>query len=461
MGVLRSESVALDRMPAAHLGEIRARLCVPTYDSLFTPRGKLVSDIFEPCYDFHDPELVKASGLYPYFHTLSASEGAVVTVAGQQVVMLGSNNYLGLTHHPEVLKAAHDALDRYGTGCTGSRFLNGNLELHETLERELAEFVGKEAALVFSSGFLANLGVVGLLGGIEGAVLFSEKGNHASLIDGTRLAKNDVRVFDGPDDLDHQMSSAAQWPHALVVTDAVFSMTGRVIDLKKIVELKKKYGFRLYVDDAHGFGVLGDHGRGTANAQGVAEDVDLLFATFSKSMASLGGFVAGERPVIEYLRHKVRTMIFSAALPPASSAAALAALRVMRRDGEIFERLWQNVAFFREGMEKLGYFTMGTRTAIVPVFVGSESLAFRLCRAALDMGVFTTPAVFPAVQLGQSLIRTSVTPAHSRQHLQKALDVFARLMDRFPILKVDPDNLPEAEEMDFTHLFSTEEMRSA
>ncbi len=410
-------------------------------------------DVFEPCYAWQDAELVKAAGVYPYFRVLSASEGAVVTVDGKPVVMLGSNNYLGLTHHPKVLAAAHEAIDRFGTGCTGSRFLNGNLQLHETLERELAEFTGREAALVFSSGFLANFGVIGTLGSIDGAVVFSQADNHASLIDGTRICRGDVRIFHGPEDLERQLSEKERWPEALVVTDAVFSMTGRVMDLRRIADLRRRFGFRLYVDDAHGFGVLGRQGRGTIDAQGVAPEVDLLFATFSKSLASLGGFVAGERPVIEYLRHKVRTMIFAAALPPSSAAAALAALRVMREDASLFERLRENVAFFRGGVEQLGYHTMGSTTPIVPLFVGPESLAFRMCREALELGVFATPAIYPAVPLGQALIRTSVTPAHTRHHLQKALDVFRALMDRYPVLKVDANHLPVAEEMDFSYLF--------
>lgn len=410
-------------------------------------------DIFEPCYSWQDAELVKASGVYPYFRVLSASEGPVVTVEGRPVVMLGSNNYLGLTHHPKVLAAAHEAIDRYGTGCTGSRFLNGNLELHEALERELAEFTGLQEALVFSSGFLANLGTVSLLGATEGAIVFSEAGNHASLIDGVRLSRGTVRIYDGAGDLERQLSEKPRWPEALVVTDAVFSMTGRVVDLGRIAALKRRFGFRLYVDDAHGFGVLGRQGRGATDAAGVTKDVDLLFATFSKSLASLGGFVAGERPVIEYLRHKVRTMIFSAALPPASAAAALAALRVMKEDTALFARLEENVAFFRSGVQKLGYYTMGSTTSIVPLFVGPESLAFRLCREALDLGVFTTPAVFPAVPLGQAIIRTSVTPAHTRAHLETALQVFASLMERYPILRVDAAHLPTADEMNFNYLF--------
>jgi 8-amino-7-oxononanoate synthase len=419
-------------------------------------------DIFAPCYAYSESTLIKATGFYPYFLALSSSEGPVVTVNGRSVIMLGSNNYLGLTHHPEVLLAAHQAIDRYGTGCTGSRFLNGNLDIHEALEAELAEFLGKEAALVFSSGFLANLGTVGLLGGAEGAVVFSASENHASLIDGTRMARRaQVRVYDGPDDLAKQLAASPSWSHALVVTDAVFSMTGRVADLRAIVALKRTYGFRLYVDDAHGIGVLGPNGKGTAASQGVNDEIDLIFGTFSKSLASLGGFVAGERQVIEYLRHKVRTFIFSAALPPASVAAALAALRVIRRDASLTSQLWEKVAFYREGIEAIGYHTMGSTTPIIPLLVGSESLALRMCTEALAMGVFSTPAVYPAVPYGQALIRTAVTPAHTFEQLKKGIDVFADLAGRYPIPKVVGGALPTAEAMDLKYLLQPAQPRSA
>ncbi len=410
-------------------------------------------DLFEACYTFHDPELLKAAGAYPFFHKVSSSEGAVVTVEGRRVIMLGSNNYLGLTHHPEVIQAAHDAVDQYGTGCTGSRFLNGNLDLHETLEAEIAAFVGKPAALVFASGFLANLGVIGLLGNAPGALIYSASDNHASLLDGARMANSRrLRVFDDLTDLERQFGDQQVMSHALVATDGVFSMTGRVADLQGLVALKRRFGFRLYVDDAHGFGVMGRQGRGTAASQGVTDEVDLLFGTFSKALASQGGFVAGEEPVIQYLRHKTRTFIFSAALSPASTAAALAALRVMQKDSLLFDRLWANVAFFRDGVERLGYQTMGSTTPIVPLFVGSEALAFQMCREALDLGVFTTPAIFPAVPPGRALIRTSVTPAHTREHLETAIGVLARLAERYEIPHVDPATLPPARGVDLADL---------
>jgi 8-amino-7-oxononanoate synthase len=414
-------------------------------------------DIFEPCFAYHEPGLVKAAGIYPYFHTLSASEGPVVTIEGRRVVMLGSNNYLSLTHHPDVLQAAHDAIDRYGTSCTGSRFLNGNLDLHESLETELAAFTGKQAALIFSSGFLANLGAVGLLGTGTDVTLFQAEDNHASLIDGARMARcRRARFYRDLGDLARQLSTHETWPNALVVTDGVFSMTGRVADLRAIVDLKKRFGFRLYLDDAHGFGVLGPNGRGTAASQGVLEDIDVVFGTFSKAFASVGGFVAGEAPVIDYMRHKVRTLIFSAALPPSCAAAALAALRLMIRDGSLFEELWAKVEFFRNGVNAIGYHTLDSTTPIVPLFVGSETLAFKMCREALELGIFTTPAIYPAVPMGHALIRTSVMRGHTREHLQTALDVLAELKKRYPIPDVDPDTLPVAAAMDFAqHLQAT------
>ena len=406
-------------------------------------------DILEPCYGYRESQLVKMAGIFPYFLPISASDGPTVTVDGRSLVMLGSNNYLGLTHHPQVLKAAHDALDRYGTGCTGSRFLNGNLDLHETLERELAEYTAKEAALVFGSGFLANLGVVGLLGSAPDAVIFSAAENHASLYDGARMALSPrTRIFRDVEDLERQLSKRSEWPNALVVTDGVFSMTGRVADLRGLAALKRRYGFCLYVDDAHGFGVLGPGGKGTAASQGVAADVDVLFGTFSKSLASAGGFVAAERRVIEYLRHKTRTLIFSAGLPPASAGAALAALDVMRRDPAVFDRMWQNTRFFRDGVERLGYQTLGSATPIIPLFIGSEARAFRMCCDAIRLGMFATPAVYPAVPKGHAVIRTSVTAAHTREHLEHGLAVLATLAERYPIPREDPATLPPARDTD-------------
>lgn len=412
------------------------------------------TDLFSVCRNYMDPAMAKHAGIYPYFQELGASDGPVVRVGGKEVVMLGSNNYLGLTHHPKVKQAAIEAIERYGTGCTGSRFLNGNLSLHAELERRIAATFGKEDAIVFTAGFLANAGVVSALGSIPGAVVFSERENHASLIEGTRLASGERHVFDDVEDLARQLAARDRWPHALVVTDAVFSMTGRVADLSKFVELKRRYGFKLYVDDAHGIGPLGPQGKGTVFAQGVEDEVDILFGTFSKSLASVGGFVAGEAAVMNWLRHKTRTLIFTAGLPPASAAAALAALEVMTTDTEMHARLWDNVHYWREGLHKLDFYTYGSTTPILPLFVGSESLAFRLCRDLLDLGVFATPVMYPAVPYGQAVIRTAVMPSHTRAHLDHALKALAQVRRRYPIPIVDGSHLPQADGPDWTYFFA-------
>jgi 8-amino-7-oxononanoate synthase len=408
-------------------------------------------DLFQPCWDYVEPRFARAAGIYPFFHELDASEGPVAQHQGKSLVMMGSNNYLGLTHHPAVIAAAKQAIDEFGTGCTGSRFLNGNLRIHAELERELAEFFGYDQTLVFSSGFLANLGVLSMLGSHPGAILFSEHANHASLIDGARLAPCEVRVFDDPEDLNRQLSERKSWENALVVTDAVFSMTGRVSDLKAYADLKSQYGFRLYVDDAHGIGVFGPNGRGTVYEQGVQNRVDLLFGTFSKSLASLGGFVCGEERVIDYLRHKARSLIFTAGLPPSSTAAALAALRVLRSEGpEIIGQLWENARYWKRGLEALGYCTLNSQSPIVPAMIGSESLAFRISRDLFDLGVFAIPVPYPVVPCGQSLIRTSVMPSHTREHLDRALEAFATVKGRYDLPEFDPDDLPVADAEDWS-----------
>ncbi len=419
-------------------------------------------DLFQTCYDYVEPVFARLAGIYPFFLPLEGSEGPVVTYQGKEVVMMGSNNYLGLTHHPKVREAARQAIDQYGTGCTGSRFLNGNLDLHDRLEGELATLFGYEEALVFASGFLANVGVIAALGSIPGAVIFSERENHASLIDGTRLARGQVRLFDDVDHLARQLAEQSDWSHALVVSDAVFSMTGRVMDLRRLAELKRRYRFKLYVDDAHGIGVLGADGRGTVFDQGVRADVDLLFGTFSKSLASLGGFVCAEKRVIDWLRHKTRSLIFTAGLPPASVAAALAALHVMRDEAaELRAKVWANARYWREGLDALGYYTMGSTTPIVPAMIGSESLAFRVARDLLDLGVFAIPVPYPVVPFGQSLIRTSVMPTHTREHLDRALDAFAQVRKRYDIPEFDPENLPVADREDWSWFMPDQQPKSA
>jgi len=419
-------------------------------------------DLFQPCSEYFVPKFARAAGIYPFFHELESSEGPVAQHRGQTLIMMGSNNYLGLTHHPSVIEASKRAVDEFGTGCTGSRFLNGNLRTHVELETELAEFFGYAQALVFSSGFLANLGVLATLGSHPGAVIFSERANHASLIDGTRLATGEVRIFEDADDLARQLEKGESWEHALVVLDAVFSMTGRVSDLRAFAALKRRHGFKLYVDDAHGIGVFGKGGRGVVSDQGVGDDVDLLFGTFSKSLASLGGFVCGEEVVIDYLRHTTRSLIFTAGLPPAASAAALAALRVIRNEGdEIIARLWENARYWKKGLDDLGFCTLNSMSPIVPVMVGSEGLAFKISRELFDLGVFAIPVPYPVVPRGQSLIRTSVMPSHERDHLDQALEAFATVKARYDFPDFDPENLPVAEVEDWSVLFPAEVEKAA
>ncbi len=413
-------------------------------------------DFFDAPHEFAEAAWIRALGFYPFYRALSGCDGPVAYYDGEEVVMLGSNNYLGLTHHPEVIAATKKAIDHYGTACTGSRLLNGNLALHEELEAELAAFFNKEAALVFATGFLANTGALAALGAEEELVIFSDKENHASIITGTQLAKCDVQLFSGPDDLQQKLDGRL-WPHALVITEGIFSMTGRIGPLKRLTELKRQFGFRIYLDDAHGIGVLGPQGRGTAAHMEIEDDIDVLCGTFSKSLASVGGFVASDARVIDFLRHKARALMFTAALPPAATAAALAALRVMQQDSELFERMWANAHLLRSGFESLGLCTMGSQTPIVPVFVGSESLAFRVCKDLLHLGVFTTPVVYPAVPFGRALIRTSTLPTHTPAQLARALAAFAKVTHTYPIAGLEPEVLPEVETMDFSYFLPQEE----
>lgn len=416
-------------------------------------------DLFQKCYDYQEPKLVKALGVYPYFYPIEASEGPRVTCDGRTVVMVGSNNYLGLTHHPMVLEAATTAIRQYGSGCTGSRFLNGNLALHNALEVRLAQFVRKEAALVFSTGFLTNLGAISCLFE-EGDVIFSDAENHASIIAGCRASGGQAVRYAHTDaaDLAAKFATTPAAGGACIVTDGVFSMTGDLAPLREIVALKKAHaGTRIYLDDAHGLGVLGDGGRGTADHFGCAAAVDLIMGTFSKSFASIGGFVAGEADVIEYIRHKARALIFSAAIPAASAATVLAALDVIETDPSVRERLWENVTFIRNGFDTIGLAYIPSPTPIISIFVGPEGRAFKLVKALREGGVFATPVVFPAVAYGKALIRTSYMASHTRADLTQVLEVLARLAPEYGILRRqladDPGRLPAAEGYNFDDLF--------
>ena len=393
-------------------------------------------DIFKKCYEFQEAEKARQSGYYPYFHPVSSAEDTEIIVDGKALVMLGSNNYLGLTTHPEVKKAAKEAIEVYGTGSCGSRFLNGTLDIHEELERELAEFVGKESALVFSTGYQTNLGIMSALLGRNDVVVL-DKWDHASIVDGTRLGMAEVKRFKH-NDMDHLKKVLDQIPKdkgILIVVDGVFSMEGDIANLPELVKIKKEYGARLMVDDAHSVGILGENGAGTAEHFGLTDEVDLIMCTFSKSFASLGGFVAGEAKVIDYIKHFARPMIFSAALPPAQVAAAKASLQIIKTDRKRRENLWENTRFWQEGLKKLGFDIGETQTPIVPVIIGDDMLTFAIWKKLMEYGVYTNPVITPAVPPGRQLLRTSIMATHTKEQLQRALDAFEKAGKELEVIK--------------------------
>ena len=393
-------------------------------------------DIFKKCYEFQEAEKARQLGYYPYFHPVSSAEDTEIIVDGKPLVMLGSNNYLGLTTHPEVKKAAKEAIEVYGTGSCGSRFLNGTLDIHEELERELAEFVGKESALVFSTGYQTNLGIMSALLGRNDVVVL-DKWDHASIVDGTRLGMAEVKRFKH-NDMDHLKKVLDQIPKdkgILIVVDGVFSMEGDIANLPELVKIKKEYGARLMVDDAHSVGILGENGAGTAEHFGLTDEVDLIMCTFSKSFASLGGFVAGGAKVIDYIKHFARPMIFSAALPPAQAAAAKASLQIIKTDRKRRENLWENTRFWQEGLKKLGFDIGETQTPIVPVIIGDDMLTFAIWKKLMEYGVYTNPVITPAVPPGRQLLRTSIMATHTKEQLQRALDAFEKAGKELGVIK--------------------------
>jgi len=385
-------------------------------------------DIFQKCHDFRDADVVKEAGLYPYFRTIASAQDPVVTMDGREVVMLGSNNYLGLTNHPEVKEAAREAIAKYGTGCAGSRFLNGTLDIHVQLEERLAAFMHKPAAVTFSTGFQVNLGVISCL--VErGDVVYLDKMDHACIIDGARLGFGAVVKFDhnDMDDLERRLQMRDPKKGALIVVDGVFSMEGDIINLPRLTSLASQYGCRLMVDDAHGIGVLGENGRGTAEHFGLEEQVDLIMGTFSKSLASVGGFVAGEERVINWIKHRARSLIFSAAPPPASVASVLKAIEIIEREPERRQRLWDNTRFMAAGLKGLGFDTGDSDTPVIPVMVRDDQLAFVMAKRLQEEGVFVNPVIAPAVPPGEAILRTSYMATHTREHLERALQAFAKV----------------------------------
>jgi 8-amino-7-oxononanoate synthase len=384
-------------------------------------------DIFQKCSEFTIAREAIAAGIYPYFIPLSNNEGTEAVFQGRRLIMCGSNNYLGLTTHPKVRQAALDAITHFGTSCTGSRFLNGTLELHEQLEHELAEWVGKETALVFSTGMQTNLGTISALVG-RGDIVYLDKDDHASIVDGARLSWGEVKRFKHSDlqDLERVFDKSPEDKGKLVVVDGLFSMEGDIAPLPELAAMSAKYGARLMVDDAHALGVLGG-GRGTAAHFGVTDQVDLIMSTFSKSFASLGGFIAGDDDVIHYIKHHARALMFSASIPPANAASALAALHVMRDEPERIERLAQIGAHMRECYRQLGFNIGNSATPVIPIFIGDDNRTILTWKLLFDSGVFVNPVLSPAVPAGKQLLRTSYMATHTDQQLDQVLEIFAKI----------------------------------
>ncbi|HXW97910.1 MAG TPA: aminotransferase class I/II-fold pyridoxal phosphate-dependent enzyme [Gemmatimonadales bacterium] len=384
--------------------------------------------LFDKCRGFTKAREVQAAGLYPYFKPISDSEDTAVVIEGQKRIMLGSNNYLGLTHHPKVLEAASRALSRYGSGCTGSRFLNGTLDLHGQLETALAEFLGKEDCLVFSTGYQANLGLIsGLIG--RGELVYLDKLDHASIVDGAKMSYGDTLRFNHGDlaGLDRMIERTRNARGAMIVVDGVYSMEGDIANVPELVRIARKYGIALALDDAHSIGVLGPKGDGTAAHFGMTDEVDLIAGTFSKSLASIGGFVAGSESVIHFLKHHSRPLIFTASLPPANTAGVLAALEVLKAEPGRRDSLWLNTRRLQQGMRSLGYNIGETETPIVPVLIGPMETTFVFWRKLFDAGVFTNPVMPPAVPASQCRLRTSLMATHSFEQIDFCLEQFARI----------------------------------
>lgn len=433
--VLKLEYSALGRNSCT-LAKVGGTIDEMTAKQANTQEARTPVDAFQRAYQFTRADEAVAAGMHPFFKPISAQDGGTVTVQGREMVITGSNDYLGLTQDPRLKEAARAALDSFGTSCTGSRFLTGTLSLHEELEERLATFLQKESALTFSAGYLGCLSVVSALTGRHD-ILYFDKENHASLYDAARLSYGTLRRFDHNDlaQLERQLIADQGKPGGrIIVTDGVFSMSGHIAKLPELVALKHKYGARLIVDDAHATGVLGANGRGTGEHFNMVGDIDVIVGTFSKSFASVGGFMAADRAVVNYVKHTARPFIFTAALPAMQMAAALKALDIMETEPEHQERLWHNVRIFKSGIEALGFDTIGSETPIVPVLVGDEERTMMFWKHLWEAGIFTTPALPPGVPTGQSIIRTSVNANHSEADLEVLVSTFAQVGKQFGII---------------------------
>ena len=385
-------------------------------------------DLFKKCYDFTRADEIKALGVYPYFRAIQENEGPVVQIEGKRKIMAGSNNYLGLTAHPKVVEAAVKAVEKYGTGCSGSRYLTGTLDLHLELESRLAKFFGSEAVLLFSTGYQTAQGIIPTLVGRNEYVV-SDKDNHACIVAGTLMAKgalgNLVRYkHNDMQDLEKVISGLPKDAPKLIVSDGVFSTGGEIVHLPTLVKIAKENNARIMIDDAHAVGVIGKGGRGTASEFNLEDQVDLTMGTFSKTFASLGGFVSGPERVINFIKHYSSALIFSASPTPAAVAAALAALDILEKEPERVKKLTDNAEYMRKGLKGKGFNVIDGRTAIVPVIVGNDEIAFKMWRLLYDGGVFVNVFISPGVPEGRQMMRTSYMATHEKEHLDEIIEIF-------------------------------------
>jgi 8-amino-7-oxononanoate synthase len=385
-------------------------------------------DLFKKCYEFTRADEVKALGLYPYFRPIEENEGPVVQIEGRKIIMAGSNNYLGLTSHPKVKEAAEKAVEKYGTGCSGSRYLTGTLDLHIELEEKLAKFFKSEAVLLFSTGYQTAQGIIPTLVQ-RGEYIVSDKDNHACIVAGNLMAKGATAEFvrykhNDMDDLERVIKKLPPDAGKLIVSDGVFSTGGEIVELERLNTIAKKHNARILIDDAHSVGVIGKGGRGTASEFNLENEIDLTMGTFSKTFASLGGFVAGQERVLNYLKHHSPALIFSASPTPASVAAALAALEVLEAEPERVTRLIENANYMRDGLKCAGFRIIEGRTAIVPVIIGNDEQAFQMWRMLYDAGVFVNVFISPGVPPGRQMMRTSYMATHEKEHLDAIIEIF-------------------------------------
>ena len=393
-------------------------------------------DVFAKCFDFTRDLEVKAAGLYPFFKTIEGNHGSRVVIDGNEVVMAGSNNYLGLTRHPRVVESAVKATNDFGTSCSGSRYANGTYVIHVELEEKLADYMDKPKALCFTTGYTTNMGAISVLAGRRD-IIYSDRENHSCIMDATQLTFAETKKFkhDDMEDLERILQNSPPEAGKLLVTDGVFSMKGTICKLPQMVELKKKYGLRIFVDDAHGVGVVGKTGRGTAEHYGLDKDVDVVMGTFSKSFAGLGGFIAGEERVINYVKHHARQLIFAASMTPGSVAAVSTALDMIRSEPEHLENLRSVINKVRDEFKRIGYPVNDEATPIIYVKVGEDIEAFQFWKELLELGVYTNPVITPGVPQGQSGVRASFMAIHTESDIARVIEAFEKLGKKYGLLK--------------------------